>query len=186
MYLRKVIIFVFIVWGLFSVQAFADAMQERRIMISASIFPRLIAVDLNLLEKLDKSGNVRLGVIYHSDIDQAKKIEKLILRKVKRIAGKNIVVDYIKLKEIDQLNNGSYSGLFVAQVMSKPEIRKIIQFSNKQNILNFSPFEGDVERGISASIFVGAKIRPYFNIKSLKKSGVSLKPALLKVSKAYE
>ena len=177
---------ILLVWSLISMQVLADAMQERRITISASIFPRLIAVDLNLLEKLDESGNVRLGLVYLSDIDQAKKTGKLISRKIKKIAGKNIVVEYIDLKSINQYMEKSLSGIFLTQVFSNSEIKKIITFSNSKNVLSFSPFEGDVERGISASIFVGAKIRPYFNIKSLNIAGVKLKPALLKVSKAYE
>lgn len=171
---------------LLPMQVFSDAMQERRVTISASIFPRLIAVDLELLEKLDESGSVRLGLVYHSDIEQAKKVEKLMSRKIKKIAGKKIVVEYIDLKLLDQFNTKRLSGLFITQVMSNSAIKKIIRFSNVNNILSFSPFEGDVERGIISGIFVGAKIRPYFNTKSLVGASVKIKPALLKVSKAYE
>ena len=186
MYFKTIKILSFLVWILISAQAFADAMQERRVTISASIFPRLVAVDLHLLNKLDESGNVRLGLIYQSDKGQAKKVEKLITRKINKIAGKTLVFDYIDLNDLDLVKETNLSGIFLTQTMSSSEIRKVTQYSNLHNILSFSPFEGDVERGVMASIFVGAKIRPYFNIKSLNAAEVKLKPSLLKVSKAYE
>jgi len=186
MTLKKLVAFIYIVLSLISMPINADSTQERRIIISTLIFPRLIAVDQNLTDKLDESGNVRIGIIYHSNIDKAKKVDRLISRKIKKIAAENITIDYIDINRINQLENKPYSGFFIAQLMSKSDISRIIQFSNKHNILNFSPFEGDVERGIIASIFIGAKIKPYFNIKSLVKAGVSLKPALLRVSKVYE
>ena len=181
----RVITLLFVL-SICSSQAFADANQERRVTISAAIFPRIVAVDQDLDKKLDQDGNVRLGLLYLTEKNKAEDITKLMTRKISNIAGKKIVFELIKVDEIGSSQFKELSGIFLVQPLAKTELNEILDYSIQHQILIFSPFEGDIERGVMASIFVGAKIRPYFNLTTIKKAQVSLKPALLKVSKIYE
>jgi len=184
MYFR---LFILLITVLFNAGiANADTTQERRVTISASIFPRIIAVDENLREKLDASGNVRLGLLYRTDKDKAVKLSKLMTRKVSNIAGNTIVFEFIDANNLDKTKLSALSGLFLVHPLSDKQLDQINEISVRKKILCFSPFEGDVERGVTAGIFIGAKIRPYFNLNNIKKSRISLKPALLRVSKTYE
>jgi len=165
---------------------FADAMQERRILISASIFPRIVAVDQEITKKVDKSGAVRLGLLYGSNKNVAEKIKNIILRKVKSIAGQKVVVQLISTEKVNLEQGEKLSGIFLVQPVSNKLLTQVSTYANKHKVLSFSPFEGDIERGMMASIFIGAKIQPYFNIRRIKNAKLILKPALLKVSKIYE
>lgn len=178
--------FLVLIWCLFSPELYADATEDRRVMISASIFPRIIAVDEDLSKKLDSKGNVHLALVYKSDISKAEKIAKQIRRKVKKIAGTKFHVTIVKLKDINQDNSERFSGILLVNPLSNTGLKTVKNYSNTQHILLFSPFEGDVERGVMAGIFVGSKIRPYFNLKSLGSAEVSLKSAIMKVSKTHE
>ena len=181
-FLKLIIIFL----CLFSTQIHADATENRRVMISASVFPKIIAVDEDLSAKLDSSGQVRLGLIYKNNKTTAEKIKKQMLRKIKNIANKNIVIDIINTSEFSMKLKDKLSGIFIVDHIANFDINTIKNYSNQNNIIFFSPYEGDVERGVMAGIFIGSKIRPYFNMKSLTLAKVKLKPAILKVSKIYE
>ena len=63
-----------------------DNTEERRINIGASIFPRLVAVDSKLEQKLTAAKKVKLIIIYANDKTKAKSISQLIMEKVKNIA----------------------------------------------------------------------------------------------------
>jgi len=177
------ILFIFCVYAFFS-SALADSAQERRVTISASLFPRIVAVDTQLMEKLDAEDNVRLGVVYTKNKSLAKKISKLITRKVKKISGKTIVVDLIQENRASSMYG--VSGVLIVEPILNTTFSMLLEHARKKNIILFSPFEGDVERGFTAGIFVGAKIRPYFNLNTLSSTKVKLNPAILKVAKTYE
>lgn len=179
-------IFLFFLLCSISLVAYADVMQQRRITISASIFPRIIAVDSELSSKLDEKGNVRLGIIYYTDLKGAKKIAKSMTRKIKNISGNNIIIDFISFENTKFENKRNLSGIFISQEVSDLDLTTIKSYANNRHIIYFSPFKGDVERGVMAGIFIGAKIRPYFNLTSIGNAKVLLKPAIIKVSKTYE
>lgn len=169
-----------------SVQSFGDTMQERRVTISASIFPRIIAVDEDLHKKLDGKENIVLGLLYDSDKSKAENISSLLTRKIKKIAGHRIIIKLIDINNNNLQQYNQLGGLLLIEPMSDTDVREILDFSIQKQILCFSPFEGDIERGLMAGIFVGSKIQPYFNLKSIDKAKVQIKPALLRVSKTYE
>ena len=93
--LTQFIVFIFLF--IFSSAIFADAMQDRRIKISASIFPRIIAVDKNFSSKVDPSGSIKLGLVYRSDKEDAINVSKIVTRKIKHIAGSKIEFEYINV-----------------------------------------------------------------------------------------
>ena len=181
-FLKTIVIFL----CLFSTQIYADSTENRRVMISASVFPKIIAVDEDLSAKLDSSGQVRLGLIYRNNKTKAEKIKKQMMRKIKNIANKNIVIDIISTSEFPVKLKDKLSGIFIVDNINNSDINAIKNYSNENNIIFFSPYDGDVERGVMVGIFIGSKIRPYFNMKSMTSAKVKLKPAILKVSKIYE
>ena len=79
---------------------------------------------------------------------------------------------------------GVYAGYSFYEIQYLKE--KFKNNFSKNHIIVFSPFEGDVERGVQCGIAVQARVRPFLNMKSLKSAGVSLKPFFLKVAKKYE
>ena len=177
---------LFIFLCLFTTQIYADSTEDRRIMISASVFPRIIAVDENLSKKLDSSGQVHLAIIYKLNKDKADKVAQQMLRKIKNIANKKILINIYKLSDIKNNSLERLSGVFIVEHMFGEDLEYIKKYASENHIILFSPFEGDVERGVMAGIFIGSKIRPYFNTKYLNYSQVKLNPAILKVSKIYE
>ena len=172
--------------GFIPITACADATEERRLTISVSIFPKIVALDVGLANKANPDGSLTLGIIHFNQKHKADEISSLVQRKVKNIAGKSIHIKLISEKELIESDKDNYAGLLLIEPLSDEVLKPIIDYATKKQILLFSPFDGDIERGVSAGIFVGSKIRPYFNLNSLKKSRIELKSAILGVSKTYE
>lgn len=177
---------LFILLYTFSVQVFADAKQERRLSISVSIFPRIVAVDEGLNSKLDANNNIHLTVIYSDDLNKAIDIASKMTQKISNIAGKDIVVEPIQYSALLKIAKPKITGAFLVEPLSNDVRNSLVSYFTKHSILFFSPFEGDVESGVMASIFIGSKIRPYFNMSSIERAGIKLKPAIIGVSKLYE
>ncbi len=70
--------------------------------------------------------------------------------------------------------------------MNVEQLQTLTAFANAQRLVVFSPFEGDVERGVQSGIAVEARVRPYVNTKALRAAEVRLKSFFMKVAKAYE
>jgi len=165
---------------------YTDSVEERRLTISASIFPKIIALDQQLTIKTAPDGNIYLGVVYIEDEENARNTALNIRNKVNKLAGIDVQIEHTTLLNILKAPDRRYAGLLISEKLFDKDLIDIITFSSEQNILLFSPFDGDIERGVISSIFVGAKIRPYFNLFALKKAGIELRPSILKVSKTYE
>ena len=62
----------------------------------------------------------------------------------------------------------------------------LIEFVQQKQVLLFSPFEGDVERGVTAGFRVTDKVLPMVNMASLKLSNIYLKAFFLRVAVKHE
>ncbi len=81
--------------------------------------------------------------------------------------------------------NRPITALFIAQHLSDVEITKLTRIADSMQIISFSPFAGDVERGILGGIAVSDRILPEINLGTLRRSGISLQPFFLRVARHY-
>ena len=76
-------------------------------------------------------------------------------------------------------------GAFITEKIDINSLQQVIVKGHKNQHILFSPFEGDVEKGVMAGLSVESRVRPYVNISALKHSNVEMKPFFIKVSKLY-
>jgi len=164
----------------------SDANTLRRLSISAAIFPRIVGVDLNLENKLDKDNNAKLIIIYTTNKSAAVKIKQIIHKKVPHISGHKVTIELLPVDRASAETIESATGLFLAEPLEQSAFRRINQNCINKSRVCFSPFPGDVENGMLAGIYIGAQIRPFFNKNSLKKSNINVNPVLLKASRTHE
>jgi len=74
----------------------------------------------------------------------------------------------------------------VADLLGEELLRRVVQFGTDRKVISFSPFEGDVERGVLCGLSVEAKLSPFINTRTLKASGINMSPMVLKVAKTHE
>ncbi len=165
----------------------SDDFTERRITAGAKIFRALLAADVDIDNKTGRNGELRLGLIYIDDTGNAEKAAATLgNRNDPRIRKMQVRIMVLPFAECVKRNNERFAGVFVTQRLTAEKLQTLMAFANEQHIVVFSPFEGDVERGVQSGIAVEARVRPYLNTNSLRAAQVRLKSFFMKVAKAYE
>ena len=170
-----------------SAPSVSDEFTDRRITAGARIFRALLAADRDIREKRGDNGKLKLGLVFLNDTRGAEKAARVLGRgDNSRIREISIRVEKISFSEFLERKGRDFAAVFLTQPMGRKRIRQVGGLAAARKILVFSPFEGDVERGVAAGISVEAKVRPYLNLTALENGGVSLKSFFMRVAKTYE
>lgn len=161
----------------------ADSQIAGRAVLGLKLFRATLAADLDIHNKTTADGQLQL-LVYGNDIKAKQVAEKLIRSgSVRKMPLQVKTVDDSKLATF---RDHTVAGVIVASpTLSQAEFKRLSEFARIHRIIVFSPFEGGVEQGVSAGLYIRAKVLPYVNINALKRSGIRLKPFFLKVAKEY-
>lgn len=164
---------------------FADETEKRRVDISISIFPRIVAVDNQFREKLNKDKKAQLLFVYDSDKKFAQDVAARVGGAANNIGGMPIVTRVEAVTEMLPGNEVPVA-IFIVEKLSGEQLEKVVGYAESANRLLFSPFSGDVERGVMVGISVTNRVKPYFNMSALRHSKVVINALLMKMSKRHE
>lgn len=168
--------------GLAGASARADSQDERRVRTGARVFRTLLLADVGLAHKAGVDGKLDIA-IYASAGAGIDDIAPLIVPEGAGAKGPAIV-----LRRLDALSETTAPpvGLFLASPLAGSELTRLIDWSIRHRVILYSPFEGDVERGVTAGLSIEAKVLPFVNQRTLSASGVELKPFFLKVARVHQ
>ena len=176
--------FIHLVLSMLSISGYASEKEMRRIMVGVKLFPAVIAADYQLADKKDKLGFLPLYILYEDKPQLAQDLAKR-LTQIKTI--KNFPVK-VKVSTLDDFINGntpSAIAVFLAQSPNS-KTQKVLDRATSTSTLLFSPFKGDVEKGVHSGFVVSDRILPYVNLKTMQQSRIKLKAFFLRVSKYYD
>lgn len=167
--------------------ALADSVDDRRVRAGARLFRSLLAAEVALESQVAADGALHV-MVFGGDATQNADVAQLIASSGE--AGKTGIRDLpVKIETIANVaaldKTQQSAGIFLAAVPSEQDLTRLIQWSSAAHIVLYSPFEGQVERGVSAGLAVEAKVQPYLNLPALQAAGVEIKPFYLKVAKVY-
>ncbi len=77
------------------------------------------------------------------------------------------------------------AGIFITEKID-PGLDAVIRFAVENHAIVFSPFEGDVEAGVTGGIVISGRLLPYVNMEALRVSGIQIKPFFLKITEQYK
>lgn len=165
--------------------SFADERDSRRVDISLSIFPRIIAVDNHFRDKLSDNKEAYLLFVYDKDEEYAQKLAERMKKSNANIGGMKVSVSVVSATA--GVPKGERpTALFVAEKLTDAQLKKVMVFAKETHRLVFSPYLGDVERGATVGISVTNRVKPYFNLSSLRDSKIAINALLMKMSKRHE
>ncbi|MEE8379924.1 MAG: hypothetical protein V3R49_06085 [Gammaproteobacteria bacterium] len=166
---------------------YVDEEEKRRVDISLTIFPRIVAVDNDFRSKLNGGNKVHLVFLYIEGKSRARSLSQSLKQKNKNIGGMRVRASAVSLDEL--LISGKKikpTAIFISEHVSDDDLNKILAYSRAKSWIVFSPFVGDVERGVTVGISITNRVKPYFNLSTLKESGIVINALLMKMSKRYE
>ena len=163
----------------------ADTNGDRRALVGLNLFRALLVADMDV-GVAGTNAPVQVLVLYADDAIRAEQYREQLAQDLADIRGTPVSVVTQSLEAYLATPAPAGVGAFIAQRLSEQELAPVVAHSSAAGIALFSPFEGDVERGVLAGISVQAAVRPYINLHALEQTGVRLKPFFLKVAKLYE
>ncbi|MDH5231067.1 MAG: YfiR family protein [Gammaproteobacteria bacterium] len=182
--LRQVtIIFILMTGNLYSESNLSEELQ-RRVSISVSIFPKIVATDTGITTKLIDN-QINLAVAYKTEKAYASALVADFNQRINKIRSSEAITQIVSIKNLS-LKHNNFSAIFLAEVLSDQEFAKLLAYAIKHHIILFSPFPGDVERGAIAGIAIEARIRPFFNLNSLKRAQIEISQTLIRISRTHE
>lgn len=164
----------------------SDSVIERRVLVGLKIFRTLVAADLNISEKVNSTNSLPILILYANNRVKALEYGEHLKSISNTINDLPIEVIIKPINHLQPEENQQYAAVFISQKLDNNEINLAVNYGATQHVVVFSPFEGDVERGVLGGLSVQATVRPLVNIKALNTSQLAIKPFYLKVAKLYE
>ncbi len=172
------------IWALLLLVCFgslqANSVIAPRLRVGINLFPAFLAARMQSEQRPDHA--VVVFVEMNREIEQ---IVDLLEDRLRR-SMPDTTLSLAKAGTLAAVHrNRPITALFIAQHLSEVEIAELTRFADSMQIISFSPFAGDVERGILGGIAVSDRILPEINLGTLRRSGISLKPFFLRVARHY-
>jgi hypothetical protein len=164
----------------------AGEAEERRVRISLEIFPRIVAVDLDLRSKLSTTNTLRLIVLYEHDGEAARHVAAQMKNSFTNISGMAVGFEVQSAQQAISAGMEQPAAVFVSELLSDDSFTAMMKAAAERHVLVFSPFAGDVERGATVGIAISSRIKPYFNVSTLGLSHININEKLLSISQRYE
>lgn len=185
---KSVFAVVFVAAMVYAVQpSVSGDFTERRITAGARIFRALLAADVDIIQKTGGNGELRLGLLYSDRTGNAEMAAATLGRRDdSRIRKMKIRIEILSFDQCMANQKGPLAGVFLTQRLNTEKLQTLTAFANERRMVVFSPFEGDVERGVQSGIAIEARVRPYLNTKALHAAQVRLKSFFMKVARVYE
>ncbi len=91
----------------------------------------------------------------------------------------------MEFRNLSHFKGKLVAGLFLSQSLDHG-IETLINFGEERNAIVFSPFEGDVEKGVPCGLSVTDIVQPYLNIKALISAQIQLKKFFMRVAMYHD
>ncbi len=162
----------------------AGEMEERRVRAGLDLFPSLLAADMDIVNKQNSDGSLSLVLVY---LDNREAVEEMAryLERIEEIRNMPVRVELTDDPSLKNYEDRPPFGIFLAQPMPR-ELQSIVLYGRDHQVIVFSPFEGDVERGVLGGIDIAETVLPYVNNEAMRQAEIRIKPFFLKIAKHHD
>jgi hypothetical protein len=166
------------IWIITCTLVYADADDDLKMAnVGLKLFIATLSADIDLASKIKSEVRVAILCSNRSVGNQIKsQLEQMVLRDLPIVAT---VID------TSQLTTVKVIGVYAAQSVNIENIENLVNYGISNKVLTYSPFEGDVQRGVAAGMVITDRVTPAINENTIEKSNIKLKPFFLKVAKKF-
>lgn len=163
----------------------AQSPEEGRRAIGLELFPRLVAMDAQLDDKRSADGSLTVTLVRGSAMGDADRHAERLRQRAPSIRGTRVTVQVSSVTELANAVSAP-SAIFILDSLPAGDRERVLSYARRYRRIVFSPFEGDVERGVPTGISISARVMLYFNARAVAAFGLELDPAVMKLSRVYE
>lgn len=162
----------------------ADDLTDVRSQAGARLFRALLSADTDIDRKtVDKQ--LLIVFVYTDDRQRAATLAQRFLGDAKDIHGIPLAIEFTNDASLAAYKSRIPAGVFLAQQFGTTALKTLVAYGIDHHVIVYSPFEGNVESGVTGGLAVEAQVRPYVNMTTLTASAISLKPLFFKVTKVF-
>ena len=158
--------------------------ENRLITVGLNLFPNIVSIDEDIAKKRADDGNIYLLITYEDQPLQAEKQAEKLRSQVTMIKKLPVIVKVVKASELHSFSKLS-AGIFLSEWLYEELLQQVINHASEHGTLVFSPFTGDVERGVTMGMQITSKIWPYCNTDTLERSDIHFHPSFMKIMRCY-
>lgn len=162
----------------------ADDLANVRSQAGARLFRALLSADTDIDRKTADKQLV-IVFLYIDDKARAAALASRFLGDSRDIHGIPLAIEFTTDPSLTAYKSRAAAGIFLAQPLATPALKSVVAYGIEHHVIVYSPFEGNVESGVTGGLAVEAQVRPYINLATLNASSISLKPLFFKVTKVF-
>lgn len=159
---------------------------EHQIQLGIKMFPTMVGGNLDIKARRNEDGKLLLVILYRGNIRAGEQAADKLRSSVKRIYKYPIRVVVTDDFDFKAFSEEKVAGLFFVEQLSPDQRNAAIRFGINKKAIVFSPFNGDVEKGVMAGMHISTRVQPALNVSTIRKSGIRMNKLFLKVAKTYE
>ena len=165
--------------------ALAVGINDDLLRIHATIVPRTVLMDYRFRNKLS-GGNISVCILsMKKDLYSAKNLKKYIHNEyVKGLSNLHITVTIGTYKKFLKKPPSPCTIYYLLPAPDHIMLSAVRHIKDSHSLI-FSYDPDDLKNGAHVSIRIGYHIRPVLNPGALKESGITLRPAIIKISEFY-
>lgn len=155
--------------------------DEDVLEIFAKILPRFVLMSE---QKKDLHNNINICIL-HEQVDTRSAlslIDKISKNYPEGLKSHSLQLSHTDFSHINRCQNSQLIFLFNS---SNQNIQQVLKYAKTKQALSVSYDDKLLQQGVEISLFLGRKIIPYINIKTLRQNGIKLNNLLLRISKIY-
>ncbi|MCU7922409.1 MAG: YfiR family protein [Candidatus Thiodiazotropha sp. (ex Dulcina madagascariensis)] len=157
--------------------------EEQRLNVGIHLFPACLNADLSLSGRVTPNGALRILVVHDQDPVHAE-TAAAGLRELHSVGGYPLKIDKVSLASLVTHETDRISALFIATPGIQTDI--FDRWAREHQVMVFSPFAGDVERGAVAGLYVSDRILPLVNLSQAERAGIRFKPFFLRIARHHD
>lgn len=169
----------------------ANEEQEMLVRNGLKMFRTILIADQDIQSKHNESNGIDIIFIFKDDLPRAQRLARRFVLMGRgstkgKIKDRPISVHITTSLEQIRKQELKPAGLFILDKVDEETLQDAIQYGLEFNIVTYSPFKGDVEKGVLGGIVIETRPRPFINTKTLEASDLRIKSFFLKVAHLYE
>ncbi|MCB1909116.1 MAG: hypothetical protein KDH15_17260 [Rhodocyclaceae bacterium] len=176
---------VVLLFSLPGTTAVAQSFGERRVHVGLKLFRTLVAADTESGGKLDGGGRLPVYLAYADNRRDAREYASELAADMDTVRGAPVRIEVVSLASLLTAGDLRPAAVFITQPLDDRELVQLVDYAIRRRVILFSPFEGDVEKGVLGGISVEATIRPLINVRTLRSSGLAIRNFYLRVARRY-
>jgi hypothetical protein len=162
----------------------ADDLADVRSQAGARLFRALLSADTEI-DRKTADRQLLIVFVYVDDKARAAALAARFLGDARDIHGIPLAIEFTTDPALAAYKSRVAAGVFLVQPLPAAALKTVVSYGIEHHVIVYSPFEGNVESGVTGGLAVEAQVRPYVNLATLNASSISLKPLFFKVTKVF-